>query len=169
MYTCTCTCSVYIVDHPLLSPTQCHSLQICMYMYVHVHGHCVCESVTYIYTHVHPYVPATWILLTGVYLHVHVYVCILHHDKYNTYMCMYMYVHVYLHIDTPLPSLQLCPTRTESLLTAMRNVGNPRRTCEALYLQIQSLTEEIREKMASQPQCELNTVQYTCIYLHVYM
>ena len=49
---------------------------------------------------------------------------------------------------------QLAPTRTDSILTAMRHVRNPRIACELLYQQIKSLTAEIRTKMVSQPNSE---------------
>ena len=46
---------------------------------------------------------------------------------------------------------QLAPTRSESLLTAMRHVRNPRLACEVLYQQVTALTDEIRSKMVSKP------------------
>ena len=84
----------------------------------------------------------------------------------------HVYIHLFVHvlhmsISTPPPpppssSSQLAPTQTESLITAMRYTKNPAMACESLYQQIRALTREIREKMASQPQCELHTCVYAC-------
>ena len=59
--------------------------------------------------------------------------------------------------------LQLAPTKTESLLTAMKYVKNPRKACEILYQQVKTLILEIKEKMVSQPKSKRNTV-CTCPY-----
>lgn len=51
---------------------------------------------------------------------------------------------------------QLAPTRTESLLTAMRYVQNPRKACEHLYQQLRVLTDEIRERVSADPHSEFS-------------
>lgn len=62
--------------------------------------------------------------------------------------------------------IQLAPTRTESLVTAMKYVKNPRKACESLYLKVKELNAEIRQKMASQPHCKEGV--HVCIQHTVY-
>lgn len=60
--------------------------------------------------------------------------------------------------------IQLAPTRTESLVTAMKYVKNPRKACESLYLKVKDLNTEIRQKMASQPHCKEEGIHVHTVY-----
>lgn len=51
---------------------------------------------------------------------------------------------------------QLAPTQTDSLLTAMRYIQNPRKACEHLYQQLRVLVDEIRGQVSTDPHSEFS-------------